>query len=55
MTSQEIRKAIAELHKTIIDTVLSFGGTVYDDAIMYHYIIELASKELLICVSEKNN
>ena len=50
MTEQEMRKAKAELHKIIVDTVLSFGGTLHDDAVMYNYIIELASNELLDCV-----
>lgn len=50
MTEQEMRKARAELRKIIVDTVLSFGGTLHDDAVMYNYIIELASNELLDCV-----
>ena len=56
MTSVEMRKAKAELHKIIIDTVLGFGGTLHDDATMYQYIIELASNELMACVpfSEEN-
>ena len=56
MTPLEMRKAKAELHKVIIDTVLSFGGTLHDDATMYRYIIELASNELMACVpfSEEN-
>ena len=29
MTAQEIRQAKAELHKTIVDAVLSFGGTAH--------------------------
>jgi hypothetical protein len=56
MNEYEMRKAKAELHKVIIDTVLAFGGTLHDDATMYRYIIELASNELMACVpfSEKN-
>lgn len=54
MTAQEIRQAKAELHKTIIDAVLSFGGTAHEDAMLYHYIIELASKELLTCIPKNN-
>ena len=42
----EMKKAKAELHKEIVDTILSFGGDIYDDAILYRYIIELASNEL---------
>ena len=55
MTEQEMRRAKAELHKVIIDTVLSFGGTLHDDATMYRYVIELASNELMTCIpfSEK--
>lgn len=53
MTAKEMRKAKAELHKVIIDTVLAFGGTLQDDATMYRYVIELASNELLACVVEK--
>ena len=50
LSGVEIRKAKAELHKDIVETVLSFGGDLYDDAILYKYIIELASNELLACV-----
>lgn len=52
MTAEEIRKAKAELHKVIVDTVLAFGGTLHDDAMMYRYVIELASNELLVCAME---
>ena len=41
-----MKKAKAELHKEIVDTILSFGGDIYDDAVLYKYIIELASNEL---------
>lgn len=54
MTAEEMRKAKAELHKVIVDTVLSFGGALHDDATMYRYIIELASNELLACVPFSN-
>jgi hypothetical protein len=53
MTNAEIRKAKAELHKVIVDTVHSFDGTIDDDAKMYKYIIELASNEILDCVISK--
>lgn len=53
MTNAEIRRAKAELHKVIVDTVHSFNGTVEDEAIMYRYIIELASNEILDCVISK--
>lgn len=54
MKDAEMRKAKAELHKVIIDTVLSFNGTALDDAKMYQYIIELATCELIACVPKKN-
>ena len=47
MENAELRKARAELHKVIVDTVLSFNGTALDDAKMYQYIIELATYELI--------
>lgn len=49
----EMRKAKAELYKVVVETVLSFGGDLHDDAMMYRYIIELASNELLACVPDK--
>lgn len=54
MTAKEMREAKAELHKVIVDTVLSFGGTLHEDATMYRDVIELASNELLACVSSSN-
>ena len=42
-----------ELYKMMIETVLSFGGDLHDDATLYRYIIELASNELLACVPDK--
>ncbi len=53
LSGAEMRKAKAELHKVMVETVLSFGGGLHDDATLYRYIIELASNELLSCVSEK--
>ena len=53
LSKAEMRKAKAELHKVMIETVLSFGGDLYDDATLYKYIIEFASNELLICVSSE--
>lgn len=47
MTEIEMRKAKAELHKVIVDTVLSFGGTAFEDMEMYKYIIHLATDELI--------
>lgn len=53
LSGAEMRKAKAELHKEIVETVLSFGGDLHDDATLYRYIIELASNELLACVPDK--
>lgn len=50
LSGAEMREAKAELHKTIVDTVLSFGGDLRDDAMLYKYVIELASNELLNCI-----
>ena len=46
MTAAELRKVKAELHCEMIESVLSRGGTLEDDVIMYQYIIEQASREL---------
>ena len=46
LSEVEMRKAKAELHKEIVDTILSFGGDLYDDAALYKYLIEFASNEL---------
>lgn len=54
MTAIELRKVKAELHCEMIDSVLSKGGTLEDDVIMYQYIIEQASKELARIAIEKN-
>ena len=53
LSGAEMRKAKAELYKVMIETVLSFGGDLRDDATLYRYIIELASNELLACVRDK--
>lgn len=53
MTQVEMREAKAELHKTIVDTILSFGGNAEEDATLFRYVIEVASNELLRCVMEK--
>ena len=54
MTTMELRKVKAELHCEMIDSVLSKGGTLEDDVIMYQYIIEQASRELARIAIEKN-
>ncbi len=46
MTAIELRKAKAELHCEMVESVLSKGGTLEDDVAMYQYIIEQASREL---------
>ena len=46
MTKAELRQAKADLHKIIVDEVLSKGGTMADDIEMYKYVIELATNEL---------
>lgn len=53
MTQAEMRKAKAELHKTIVDTVFSFGGNTEEDAALFRYVIEVASNELFQCAIEK--
>ena len=53
MTRAEMRQAKADLHCEIIETVLSKGGTLEEDAEMYQYIIEQASRELARIAIEK--
>lgn len=55
MTPTDMRKAKAELHKVIVDTILSFGGNLKEDATLYRYAIEVASNELFHCVTESQN
>lgn len=55
MTQVEMRKAKAELHKAIVDTVLSYGGNAKEDATLFRYAIEVASNELFQCVMEKKS
>ena len=55
MTSAEMRKAKAELHKVIVETVFSFNGSTQEDATMFKYIIEIASNELYNCAIENEN
>jgi hypothetical protein len=47
MTALEMRKAKQELHKIIIDTVLSYRGTIEEDNELYKYIIGLCLNELV--------
>jgi hypothetical protein len=47
MTGVELRRAKAELHCEMLESVLSKGGTLEEDILMYQYIIEQASKELV--------
>ena len=54
MTMAELRKVKAELHCEMIESVLSKGGTLEDDVLMYQYIIEQATIELVRIAIEKN-
>ena len=54
MTAIELRRIKAELHCEMIESVLSRGGTLEEDAEMYLYIIEQASRELARIAIEKN-
>lgn len=46
MTQAELRRAKADLHCDIVNSILSYGGTWEEDAQMWLYVIELASSEL---------
>lgn len=52
MTNVEMRKAKAELHKVIFDTIFSYGGNTCEDAEMLRYVIEVATNGLVDCVKE---
>ena len=54
MTNEEMRKAKANLHKAIVEEVLSNGGTYAEDIEMYKYIIELATNEIIHNCLEAN-
>ena len=54
MTNEEMRKAKANLHKIIVDEVLSNGGSFAEDIEMYRYIIELATNEIIYNCLEVN-
>ena len=47
MERAEMRQAKADLHKVIVDEILSKGGTVADDVEMWSYVIELANSEIV--------
>lgn len=47
MSGTEKREAKAELHKVIVETILSYGGTAADDAELYGYVISLCTDELI--------
>lgn len=53
MTKEEMRKAKANLHKVIVEEVLSNGGNLSEDIEMYKYIIELATNEIIRNCLEK--
>lgn len=46
MTKAEMKQVKAELFCEMLESVLSKGGTLEEDVIMYQYIIEQASREL---------
>ena len=46
MSREEMRKAKANLHKVIVDEILSNGGSYVEDIEMYKYVIELATNEI---------
>ena len=52
MTLLEMRKAKAELHSLIIDKVFSFSIDAKENAELFQYIVEFASREMLECVKE---
>ena len=52
MTLIEMRKAKTELHSLIIDKVFSFSIDAKENAELFQYIIELASREMFECVKE---
>lgn len=47
MTPAEMRQAKTNLHKVIVEEVLSNGGSLEEDVEMYKYIIELATNEII--------
>jgi hypothetical protein len=47
MSEVDKRAIKAELHKVIVDTILSYGGTSTDDAELYGYVISLCTNELI--------
>lgn len=53
MTPTEMRQAKANLHKVIVEEVLSNGGTLAEDIEMYKYIIELATNQIIYNCLEK--
>ena len=55
MTRTEMRQAKANLHKAIIDEILSYGGTIEEDVEMYQYVIELATNEIIYNLGGNTN
>ena len=52
MTPVEMRKAKSELHALIITKVFAFSTDAKEDAELFQYVVELASREMLECVKE---
>ena len=52
MTPVEMRKAKSELHALIITKVFAFSVDPKEDAELFQYVVELASREMLECVKE---
>ena len=52
MTPVEMRKAKTELHSLIIDKVFTFSTDAKENAELFQYVVELASREMLECVKE---
>ena len=52
MTPVEMRKAKSELHSLIITKVFAFSTDAKEDAELFQYVVELASREMLECVKE---
>ncbi len=53
MTIAEMRQVKAELHCGLLEMVETQGGTEVEQALMYQYIIEQASRELLNFVEKR--
>lgn len=50
---EEMKKAKVNLHKVIVDEVLSYGGDYAENIELYKYIIDLAVAEITFICLEK--